>query len=267
MLDEITHKECVFPKNQRSHSLLEERPSDYEKFDDLIDLKSEVRKDLQNSFKELQTPGLSRLAKTLREKVFDFYMKVFNAKRRISESRWKDGFMKFSSSDNYLRMGMLSDENEYCFESLPGRNPKNWPLGLDEFLDSLCDLPLLALFQEPLKLQSQFKSLLNKKTFAFIKKFKEGSDREKNFENLKKVMTVHLVLAFLKGSLKKLLKVFDLILGLELSTEEESSLSKFFVTKLTPFVTEMLLEFQPKEIDFFPRFELLEKLFETQKVR
>ena len=119
LLDEITHRQSVFPKNSRTHSLLEERPSDYERFDDLIDFKSEVRKDLQNSFKESQTPGLSRLARTLREKVFDFYMKIFNAKRRMSESRFKDGFMKFSSPDNHLRMAMLADENEYCFESLP----------------------------------------------------------------------------------------------------------------------------------------------------
>jgi hypothetical protein len=266
LLNEITQKQCIFPKNQRSHSLLDERPSEYEKLNDLIDFKPEVRKDLQNSFLNSQTPALSRLARTLREGVFDFYMKVFNAKKRDAEGRWKDGFYKFSSADNYLKMGMLSDENEYCFESLPGRNPKNWPLGLDEFLDSICNLPLLALFMEPLKLQSQFKNLLNKKTFAFIKKFKEEADRENNFENLKKVLTVHLVMAFLKGSFKKLLKVFDVILSLEFTQEEEKVFGEYIIQKLTPFVSEVLLEFEPKTIDFYPRFELLEKLFETQKV-
>ena len=267
LLDEITHKQGVYSKNTRTHSLLDERPSEYEKFDDLIDFKSEVRGDLQKSFIESQTPGLSRLAKTLREGVFDFYMKIFNAKRRLAESRWKDGFMKFSSLDNHLRMAMLADENEYCFESLPGRNPKNWPLGLDNFLDSLCNLPFLALFQEPLKLQNQFKNMLNKKTFVFIKRFKEGTERKKNFDILKKVLMVHVVLSFLKGSLKKLLKVFDVILDLDFSPEEETEMSQFLVDKLTPFVGEVLLEFEPETVDFYPRFELLEKLFETQKVR
>lgn len=265
LLDEITHRKSTFPKNPRTHSLLDERPSEYERLDDLVDFKPQVRAELQKTFLNTQTQSLSRLARTLREGVFDYYMKLFNAKKRQAEGRWRDGFMKFASTDHHLKRGILSDENEYCFESLPGRNPKNWPLGLDEFLDSLCNLPLLALFMEPLKLQAHFKNFLNKKTFAFIKKFKEAKDRANDFENLKKVLTVHLVMAFLKGSFKKLLKVFDVILDLDFSPEEEAAFSQYILDRLAPFVSEVLLEFEPQTIDFYPRFELLEKLFETQK--
>ena len=267
-LDQIIHKRGVRDKNPRSYAVLEEKASEFEKLHDLIDFKPQVAQDMESAFRTSQAAGAAKLARILRENVFDFYMKVANAKSRLAQSRATDGFSRFSTNDFRLQKLVASVENEYCFESLPGRNPNSWPLGLDDFLESLRKLPICALFLEPLKLQNQFKSQLKRKTLEFIKKAKtKGASRDKFLDHSTKVLGVHLMLAFMKGSFKGVLRVFDLAKMLALTPEEDSKLALFLVDLLKKPVAELLTHFDPSEVNFFPRLDAVEKIFQLQKVR
>lgn len=62
------------------------------------------------------------------------------------------------------------------FDNLPGNNPKNWPIGLDKFVEKLVSLPELELFHEPFDLDDHFRN----RSRAYVDNTINSLKKEKN---------------------------------------------------------------------------------------
>ena len=107
--------------------------------------------------------------------------------------------------DVHLNLDNLKDIalSPWNFDKLPGNNPQNWPVGLEELLEKLGTLPPLFLFNEPFDLSHNFKSksrLFIRNCVSNIKNNQNLTEYSADIKNLMIAIKIIFSLSFQTGS-------------------------------------------------------------------
>jgi hypothetical protein len=250
-------------KFQHSTFLDEEHTgTDYERYFSVLDVKDSVEAEMEADFTSRTTNSFYRHARSQKHAFADFYAVLRDFKQHILTAHFQADPFAIKSRTAFMERLIFEDMKVY-FEGMPGSSPRSWPHKLDDFIQALFKIPVTGFFHQPFKVQSQYYREFESALAEGLTPFKEGKATEADVANLAKMLKADLLVNFLRGSFRRLLKSFNRVGAIApvLTDEQNESVAVVLSKSLAVLFKSLLLAVRKTTVDFKGYMNRCERVF------